>query len=195
MELTNGEIINSIHLVRLLAEAELPAVSSIRISRSLKELEEQQQIIQEARQDIIKKHQATNGEGEPLFEVSEAQARNDRVKEIASEKEVEPEEVNTDEVEVDLPDKAPESHDYATQQPYITKEAQEAVNEELNSLFEDTVDVEVQALPADELEKFENAFYEVLESSNQVDIDRAEDAEGFRPGDIAPITYLFPQDL
>ena len=195
MELANKDIVNAIQLVRVLGEAELPPASSIRMSRALNELEEQYQLIREERQDLTGKYQATNADEEPLFQVSEAQARNDRIQEIAEEKDIEPEEVDHTDIEVDVPEKATQDHEYATQQPYVPEKDQEALDKELETMFNDTVELPIQPIPADEIGAFKDAFYEVLESSDRVNLDRDEDAEGLRPGDIAPITFLFPADL
>lgn len=197
MEITNGEIINSIGLLSVLAEAELPAVSCIRISRTLNELEEQREIIQDARQEIVSQYQATNAEGEPLFKVSEASARREKIQEKAAESDADAEDIDFQDVELekDLPEKATSDHPHATQQEFIPESKQEEMNDELNALFEDTVDLNTQPIPADQLKAFEDAFYDVLEDHDQFDVERSPDASGLRPGDIAPIEFIFPQDL
>jgi hypothetical protein len=191
MEVSNGDIIKCVDLINAVASASLPAVSAIRISRLLSRLQEERQEIIQTRMKKMQEHQATNADGEKLFIPDTFRAKQKKAQEEDADLDMNA----LQEVEVDLPDKVPESHEFASDQPFIPERNQRDLNEDLNKLYKDTVELNAKPLPKDEISEFEEPFYNALEESEEHSVSRGENESGFRPADIAPIAFIFPEDV
>jgi predicted Zn-ribbon and HTH transcriptional regulator len=168
IELTNGRIADTNRELTLLDEAELPGVSTIRLSRSMTEIQDQMQEVKSSLDKIKRNHLKNDEEGDPVVEVL---LPNDKSlgetavvettgprgqKQISEYKDIDLDDVDWSEYGVDPDDY--HGREYPPTQERYVYDDQEAMIEERKKLLQDSVEIEIHEFPEEEFEDVIYAF-------------------------------------
>lgn len=190
MMLTNEQVLEAMPVLYALSNADLPPVSSVRLGYTTDNLGQRFDKLQEKIEDYRQQYAKQNDDGEILFRVDARKVESADDADLSA-----------------VPVEVTADHRFASDEMII--ENVEQLDEELNSILDDEVDIEVYPFPENETEGVAQALNRLhaiqtvrRESEGDLTFDEAEkQVEGksfpstLKAGAIRPILFMFEEVL